>query len=77
MYKAQQPHPKRGKVLHDARRILLLLLGWVGVVEADDHLSPVVLRVVLVQQARLDVSNVQVPRWLWREPRHHLLQKVP
>ena len=69
---ARHAHPERGEVLHDARRVLLLLLGRVSVVEAHDHLAAVVLRIVLVQQAGLHVSNVKVSRGLRGKPGYHL-----
>ena len=60
------------EVLDDGLLVLLLLLGGVGVVEAQQHLALVPRRVVRVEQRRLDVPDVQVARRLRREARHHL-----
>lgn len=69
---AGRTHSEGGKILDDTRGVLLLLLGRVGVVETHDHLPSVKLGVVLVQQARLHVSDMQVARRLWGESSHDL-----
>ena len=60
------------EVGEDRLLVLALLLRRVGVVEAEQHLPVVPLREVCVEEARLDVADVQLARRLGREARHHL-----
>mmetsp|Transcript_1498 Transcript_1498/g.3347 ORF Transcript_1498/g.3347 Transcript_1498/m.3347 type:complete len:529 (+) Transcript_1498:630-2216(+) len=60
------------EVVHDVLDELVLLLGRVGVVEAQEHLPFVVLSKVLVEEASLGVADVEVARRLWGEARDDL-----
>mmetsp|Transcript_3780 Transcript_3780/g.10537 ORF Transcript_3780/g.10537 Transcript_3780/m.10537 type:complete len:363 (-) Transcript_3780:291-1379(-) len=56
-----------GEVGLDALLELVLLFARVGVVEAEEHLAVVVLRVVEVEHGRLGMANVEVAARLRRE----------
>jgi hypothetical protein len=52
-------HVQAREVAQDVGLELLLLFGRVGVVEPKEHLALVPLRVVLVQQHRLDNGSIE------------------
>ena len=65
-------HIQRRQILDDVLLELIFLLARVGVIEAHQQAALVALRVVLVQQHSLGVTNVKVPGGLRREARAHL-----
>ncbi len=66
------PDLEQLEVVQDDVLELLLLLGRVGVVKAQDELALEVVAVVLVQHGGLGVPDVQVAAGLGGEPDHHL-----